>query len=167
MLNHIKTMAHSPLRNYRIPGLTSSLVRNVRLFECERSHEEAIVPHSHRFDFQCLVLRGVVRNVLWLPNAQGDLFSLSTLEYGNKPGEYTQTRGTAQGYFSRSETRYVEGDTYGMRHTQIHSIFFERDTAVLFFEGPELTNETCILEPVSNGKAVPTFETRPWMFQKD
>ena len=52
-------MKHSPVRNYAIPGLTSSLIGSpspngtVRIFECSREHQEPIIPHSHRFSFQC------------------------------------------------------------------------------------------------------------------
>lgn len=49
-------------------------------------------------------------------------------------------------YFYEDEV-YKEGDEYGMMFDEIHSIFFSRDTWVLFFEGPEVTEETAILEP--------------------
>jgi hypothetical protein len=99
-------MAHSPLRNYAIPGLTSSLIGQksgtgcIRLFENSRDHQENITPHSHRFDFQCWVLAGHVVNRVWIkPNPlrlpsnykfseAHDFFEISELRYQGAPGQY-------------------------------------------------------------------------------
>lgn len=173
--SHIKKMAHSPLHNYIIPGLTSWLVGpaptkehgGVRLFTCSREHQEAIVPHSHRFDFQCVVLEGQVTNCIWTPTASeehGDVFRVADLMYEGQPGKYASTFSSIRRYTSVPET-YNQGDTYSMKHDEIHSIFFGRGAKVLFFEGPTVTHATKILEPYVDGFHIPTFEVRPWMFQ--
>ena len=165
-------MARNRIENYIIPGLASSLIGGegkgtVRLFECSRAHEENITPHSHRFDFQCLVLAGTVTNVIWslAPDHldDGDYFAGSVLRYGGTPGEYQRCPGDVARYVS-TPTTHEAGDWYGMRHNEIHSIFFSRGAKVLFFEGPQISNETLILEPWVNGTRVPTFEVKPWMF---
>lgn len=173
-LDQIKTMAHSPLHNYAIPGLTSWIIGAnpnpvrgcVRLFECSRDHFETIIPHSHRFDFQCLVLRGGVVNVTWTEDDRGDEFAVSSLEYGGEAGHYSYAMTTAVRKFSRSLNSYKEGEWYGMKHDEIHSIFFGRDTSVLFFEGPRVSNQALILEPYVDGQRVPTFKVESWMFRK-
>jgi hypothetical protein len=121
-LNHLKQMAHSPVRNYVIPGLTSWLIGNpgpagtVRLFHSEREHQECIVPHSHRFDFEATVLRGTVRNIIWRKSVNnGDWFMSSTQTYGGDFGEYSLVEGEI-GRYERSEDEYAVGETYRMRH---------------------------------------------------
>ena len=169
-LQMLKAMANSRLGNYAgIPGLSSSLLGGpehgrVRLFDCSRAHEESIVPHSHRFDVLCLVLRGAVENHLWHLSPVGDLFTATEVRYTGKPGHLE--RGTAHpaARYSRMSTRYVHGDFYSMEASEIHSITFSRDALVLFFEGPEQTSETLILEPFVDGVTVPTFQVQPWMY---
>ena len=172
-LDQIKAMAHSPLHNYAIPGLTSWIIGAnpdpqrgcVRLFECSRQHFELIIPHSHRFDFRCLVLRGGVNNVVWTADEEGDEFAVSTLRYGGEPGHYSTTVEEVVRFSSRVD-RYTKGQWYGMKHDEIHSIFFGRGSAVLFFEGPQVTNQSQILEPYVDGQRVPTFQVESWMFRK-
>ena len=169
-LQMLKAMANSRLGNYAgIPGLSSFLVGGpehgkVRLFDCSRAHEENIVPHSHRFDVLCLVLRGAVENHLWDLSPFGNFFTATEMRYTGKPGHLE--RGTAHpaARYSRQSTRYVHGDFYSMKASEIHSITFSRDALVLFFEGPEQTSETLILEPFVDGVTVPTFQVQPWMY---
>lgn len=69
----LQSMQHSPLGNYAgLPGLTSHLIAKsdhgcVRTFSSPRYTEEHITPHSHRYDFTCLVLRGYVENTTYDP----------------------------------------------------------------------------------------------------
>ena len=173
-LDQIKAMAHSPLHNYAIPGLTSWIIGAnpdpqrgcVRLFECSRDHLELIIPHSHRFDFQCLVLRGEVNNVVWTEDEEGDAYVVSTLLYGGEPGTYNRNMHTDVQRFSRQINRHKEDEWYGMKHDEIHSIFFGRGSAVLFFEGPQVTSQSLILEPSVDEQWVRTFQVEPWMFRK-
>lgn len=172
-LELLRQMSHSKLTNYVIPGLSSSLLGQkhpqlgcVRLFECNRDHEDYVVPHSHRFNFQCLVLTGSVCNTTWQQDDSGDQFAITELTYQGKPGSYTE-RGGAVALFKPLCKWYKEGEWYGMLRDEIHSIAFSRGTSVLFFEGPELTPYTKILEPFVDGKRVPTFRVKPWMFQKE
>lgn len=173
----IKSMCHSPVHNYAIPGLTSYLVGEsskkhgtARLFHMTRTHEERIVPHSHRFDFTCHVLKGKVRNSVWKRRNKGsfspdfDLFNAATIQFKGM-GEYERLS-EEQDYFARVIGTYCEGESYSMRHDEIHSIEFTKDTQVLFFEGPQLTEQSVILEPIVDGQVIPTFKTEDWMFKK-
>jgi hypothetical protein len=53
-----------------------------------------------------------------------------------------------------------------MTADEIHSIFFGRDTSVLFFEGPNVSDTSIILEPVVDGETIPTFKVEPWAFKR-
>jgi hypothetical protein len=168
-------MAHSPLHNYIIPGLTSSLIGmpsdkgTMRVFQNERDHQETIAPHSHRFDFQCWVLRGSVRNRVWTKtygtNVDSDLYQRTCLQYHGSVGSYTTHLGTIDKWMYHDYV-YDTGQCYSMKAEYIHSIFFSRGAVVLFFEGPTKFNSSTILEPVVNGERIPTFEVKPWMFDK-
>lgn len=171
-LKMLAAMKHSPVRNYVVPGLTSWLVGGaspqgcVRLFESEREHLEPVIPHSHRFDFQCLVLAGWVRNRVWMRSyGDGDWFVSSTHTKG-RMGAYEVKEGGRE-RFTYQDITYVAGARYEMNHDDIHSIWFSRGAKVLFFEGPEVVDFTTILEPVANNERVPTFKVEDWMFRRD
>jgi hypothetical protein len=142
----------------------------IRLFECSREHQEVIIPHSHRFDFQCWVLDGYVRNLLWTrtvkANSEADEFEETLLQYGGAPGDYLTIAGDVSKWISREST-YEEGQCYSMKASEIHSIFFSRGAKVLFFEGQAKTDTSTILQPFVNGKVVPTFKVENWMFDKN
>lgn len=175
MLEMIEAMKHSPLENYAgVPGLTSWLIGapgpkgTVRLLECSRNHQEPVTPHSHRFDFLCQVLAGRVRNLIWEEEQTprgGDMYLASNLIYQGKPGKYKRSGNWCSTYSVKEEV-HIAGATYSMKADQIHSIFFGRGTKVLFFEGPQVSEESVILEPVVNGVAIPTFDIKDWMFRR-
>lgn len=169
----LESMKHSPVRNYGgIPGLTSWLIGEpsarglVRLLECSRTHFEPIVPHSHRFDFECRVLRGKVRNIVWELDEKGDEYQATNLRYAGAPGKYEKSFAGRDRWSFRTDT-YHEDCTYAMEASEIHSIFFERGTSILFFEGPQIMNDSIILEPVVDGTNILTFKVEPWMFQRE
>jgi len=168
----LQTIKHSSLRNYVLPGVTSSLIGGapgagqVRLFEASRIQEEHVTPHSHRFDFQCLVLEGWVKNILYVPAPEYfDFYEEQELLFGGKPGLY-RTEGIGRNFFKKEEKRYDQGEWYGMKSDEIHSIEFSQHAVVLFFEGPEVTNKTIILQPVVDGEVCQTFRVADWMFKK-
>ena len=174
VLDMLEAMKHSPLHNYAgVPGLTSWLIGagkgNVRLMECSRAHQEAIIPHSHRFDFVCQVLAGTVTNLLWEEgdrDQNDDEYQVTEMGYAGTPGCYD--RGDSwRGRFRVVEQKHGVGATYSMKADQIHSIFFSRGAKVLFLEGPEVSSTSVILEPVVDGVVVPTFDVRDWMFKKE
>lgn len=170
-------LSHSEIQNYVIPGLTSGVVGGraadgsmVRIFHNLRNHEESIVPHSHRFDFHAIVLRGKVTNRVWqvadANDPKSEPFMLSAIECkGQGPGKYTKRQLGVSNY-RPVQSVYTAGQSYKMDANEIHSIFFEKETVVLFFEGRELTKESCVLEPYVNGQVIPTFVVEPWMFQR-
>lgn len=170
-LDGILSMRSKSLKNYIIPGLTSSLIGGeqagcVRLFECGREHEETITPHSHRFDFRALVLRGTVTNHIWESKilSNGDPYQCTRLIYLGAPGQY-EKEPIEVSRWTKSSIKYSAGHWYGMTHDQVHSIQFSRNAIVLFFEGPEVARESVILEPWVDGETIPTLRTEPWMFQ--
>lgn len=173
----IAPMRNNPLRNYIVPGLTSHLVGGstktgqVRLFHSMRQTREFVTPHSHRFDFTCLVLAGDVRNTIFRPgNGYDEQWCLSTInQVCGKEGlnDYIHSREDKPSNWWAETFSYTTGDTYSMKHTEIHSIQFDKGTRVLFFEGPQLTVTSNMIEPWENGKVIPTFRTEPWMFERD
>lgn len=176
LLAFVQKMKHSPLRNYAgIPGLTSWAIGGmgtpgagmVRMMECSREHHENIIPHSHRFDLHCIVLAGSVRNVLWEKRLAGDSYRMSELR-ASKPGLYVFSQHEDSGQVDKwqaYETKYETGAEYHMKARQVHSIYFSRGAVVLFFEGPQVSAESIILEPFIDGEVVPTFKVEPWMFK--
>lgn len=169
----LDSMKHSPVRNYGgIPGLTSWLIGEpsprglVRLLECSRTHFEPIVPHSHRFDFACRVLRGKVRNIVWEPSDTGDEYETTEISYGGAPGSYGEHRPVARSTWAFRTDVYHEDHAYSMDAHEVHSIFFERGTTVLFFEGPQIADTSIFLQPIVDNVVIPTFKVEPWMFQR-
>lgn len=176
-LKALMAMAHSPVRNYAIPGMTSYLIGapsesgTVRLFCNERDHQEQVTPHSHRFDFQCWVLAGQVTNRIWTQNhymthPDGDVFVSSRLQYRGEIGKY-EKKTVGRGNWSYLDFEYKEGECYSMRHHEIHSIQFSRGAKVLFFEGATVTDSSMVIEPVVDGEHIETMIVQPWMFKKD
>lgn len=175
IIEELLKKAYSPLKNYIIPGLTSSLITEpskdgcIRLFESSREHQEQLTPHSHRFDFRCYVVRGWVTNIIWTKEylaREGDRFMSSALAYQGEVGSYKKSVGES-GFWSPKKSTYQAGDFYSMHHHQIHSIQFSRNAQVLFFEGKTETNESVILEPDVDGTVIRTMKTEKWMFQRE
>lgn len=164
--------AHSPVHNYVIPGLTSSLLdttskpgSTVRVFTCSRDHQEVITPHSHRFNFECIVMRGQVTNRIWKREAGGDTYQTVVLEYSGEIGKHIKRKREVQEWTYHDEV-YVQGQTYSMSADQVHSIWFSRGAVVLFFEGPQVQNHSIAIEPYINGEMIDTMTVQPWMFRK-
>jgi len=169
LIQILEAMKSDTLYNYVIAGLDSSLLNNgkVRYFENSRRHQDQITPHSHRFDFVCLVLTGQVVNRLWNPlqSGRGDLFQVSQLNYTGEVGHHKVTTLRQESY-SYNDCVYVEGEVYSMQSDEIHSIIFSPGAKVLFFEGPTIANTSVILEPVVRGRVIKTYEKRDYMFLK-
>jgi len=165
----LKSQGHSELLDYVIPGLNSTLLKNVRMFEMTRHQQHVIAPHSHRFDFACYVLEGKVINKIWVPTAvdTADLYRETFLRYLGTPGNYTQRWGETKKYTS-SSWNFGTGQWYQMSHDQIHSIHFEKGTKVIFFEGPDVSDESLMLEPFIERDlhVCSTGDVQPWMFRK-
>lgn len=171
----IQFFAHSAVRNYATPGLTSKLLGEgngrVRLFIANRDTREWITPHSHRFASAALVLAGKVENILFTRCAPdgGNSYAVGTLKpVDGGLGKYDVVRDGTWGYFTEISQHYKAGDAYSMTPEEIHSIRFSRGAKVLFFEGPEVNDESVILEPCEHGgRVIQTFKTEPWMFEKE
>lgn len=160
-------MRESTVLNYGLPGVNSSLIRNgiVRVLESTREQQEAITPHSHKFDFTCLVLAGTVKNRVWSKDAKGDDFMVSELSYLGEMGKY-EKQPLQPDKYSFKDSEYRVGEWYSMAADEIHSIYFSKGCIVLFFEGAVKTNKTIILDPYVNDKHLEVFEVKPWMFEK-
>jgi hypothetical protein len=166
LLNRVKCAG---IHNYATVGLSSHLIPEgaVRLFEAERETTEFITPHSHRFDFVCVVLAGSVTNTTFerLPLHEAEDWVPRKLK--GHLGNYKLTEPSHPAQYIRATKTYSRGAFYGMLHNEIHTIHFSKGAKVLFFEGPDVTTETTILEPVSRGKVVETFKVQPWMFSRE
>lgn len=166
----LEDMLHSEIRNYIVPGLSSFLVGGedrgmIRLFKSQRETREHIVPHSHRFDFTCLVLQGWAENTIFVQHeTEGDAFCVGTL-CAESAGKYEFEPGNCPSYWKSYTTRFNAGMWYSMSYCEVHSIRFSDDAMVLFFEGPEVEGCTTVLEPWAYGKRIPTFKTEDWMFE--
>jgi hypothetical protein len=173
-LDHILSMAHSPIYNYTVPGLTSWLIGTpnkktgcVRLLHSERQTTESPVPHNHRFDLSCHVLKGTVKNRIWRINPHGDEFTAKRLIFKGNPGKYGTVDEQIVYRYDYSEATYTQNaPDYSMPACAIHTIYFGRDTYVLFFEGPTVADESIVLQPYVNEKTLPTFRVEDWMFKQ-
>lgn len=170
VIDVVQKMKTNAVRNYVIAGLDSYLLGDgvIRYFECSRNHQDSITPHSHRFDFACIVLAGSVRNRLWsecAPNC-GDFFESSLLTYRGDIGEH-EIRRDGRDHWSYKDSIYEVGESYSMKHDEVHSIQFSRGAKVLFLEGPQLTSESLIIEPVVNGEVIRTYQKLDYMFLVD
>ncbi|ACV50150.1 conserved hypothetical protein [Delftia phage PhiW-14] len=173
------SMQNSSMRNYAgIPGLSSHLLGagegnngTVRMFSNARNHPEFLIPHSHRYDFACLVLKGSVTNILYVPlsvgTAESDAWSIMKQKYKGSAGEYDMEDTGKWAYYNTVEQRHGEGEWYTMTKDQIHSIKFSKGAQVLFFQGPNMSDETIVLQPRIGSVTVPTFHVAPWMFKRD
>lgn len=168
----IEEMKNNTLKNYVLEGLSSSLIGGenygtVRLFENTRDNHHNITPHSHRYNFSCLVLRGNIENTVWTPDLSidEDYYAATTLFYNGTVGDYKKVDEFEVLKYEKTCIIYDIGDVYTMSHDQIHSIKFSRDAVVLFFEGPELKDSSIILQPYIDGKVIPTSEVKEWMFE--
>jgi hypothetical protein len=169
VLSVIRSMRSNRVPNYIAPGLVSHLIGQVdckvRLFEQTRDQEFYVSPHNHRFDFACYVLCGRVMNHIYTPGDTGSEYQCS--RYVPAPNFGTtgyETVPLDTGLYERSTDRYVEGDWYHMKKHEYHSIEFVRGTHVLFFEGAAQDKTSNFLEPVINGKVIPTFTVTDWMY---
>lgn len=175
-IDFVLDMAHSKINNYIIPGLSSSILGKpskqgcVRLFESTRNQLQVVTPHSHRFDFQCIVLEGSVINRQFYETNEhddsADLYTRTILTYNNKIGSHKRGK-TSPSFYTYEDFTFVEGDCYRMEAYEIHSIYFKKDTKVLFFEGKQKGNSSVILEPLENNQTIKTYVVEDWMFQKD
>lgn len=167
--NMVELMKTDTVKNYVIAGLNSSLLSNctLRYFECDRRHQDTVTPHSHRFDFFCIVLEGWVVNRLWTEcqEPDGDLFQVSAMKYEGEFGKYTRKE-LRQDYFTYSDFKYVAGEFYSMDAEQIHSIFFSKNAKILFFESKHQIKSSNIIEPVVDGEVIKTCNKLDYMFKK-
>lgn len=169
LLNVVSTMKDedTSLHNYIIAGLTSTRLKGVRLFEQGRTQVNKIAPHSHRYDFSCIVLKGDVVNHIWTPSTdkEDDLFMVSFVDYKGEPGKYHKEPRLEPERFSRSTTLYSKGAVYSMQAAQIHSIDFSKGAVVLFFEGAVRDSMSVMLEPYDEKTGrIPLGITEGWMF---
>ena len=173
VIKQLCAMRQRPLRNYIVPGLTSWMIMDngddgkVRMFMCSRDQQEFITPHSHRFDFTACVLRGSVENTLWVEtdDPKSDRYFVTRTQYLGEPGKYKEIAVGVAGFITDTLT-HNEGEWYGMKHSDIHSIKFKKDTVVLFIEGRSLATYSNVLEPFVNDERIPTMKTEPWMFKR-
>jgi hypothetical protein len=172
-LEVINSMSNSRITNYVWPGMSSVLLGGdgcglVRLFENSREQTTDITPHTHRYNFTAIVLRGWVLNRLWRTHRDcGDEYASSTIKYNDEVGRHTKEDTFSVDEWGYTESRYSAGQTYHMDADEMHSIKFSRNAKVLMFEGPIISPFSLILEPFVDGELVPTFHTAKWMFRRE
>lgn len=178
LIEILDQMKSNTLNNYVLAGLKSHQLNNgnIRLFENTRNQYDYISPHSHRFNFTCLVLKGDVTNTMWeevpkdtLENYNEcayDEYCITTNLYKGKPGYY-DIKNISKGYFKRYSYKYSEGEIYSMKHDEIHSIQFSKDALVLFFHGPDISDTNIVLNPIVSDSVIPLSETKDYMFKRD
>ena len=173
----INSLRSNVIHNYIAPGLDSYLLGvsggKIRMFEMTREQEFFISPHNHRFDFACLVLQGMVRHYTYHPRFsdldedilgdENEEYQISTY-YPPRNGKPFDVKIVDTGYFSRTTTTYVSGDWYHLFRDKYHSIEFSMGARVLFFEGADQAETSNFLEPIINGKVIPTFTLPDWMY---
>ena len=171
-MTDLKKFATSVRHNYIVPGLTSMVLARsdapaggmVRLFCMERQQEYEVTPHNHRYDFTCLVLAGQVYNRVYESVEGSGSVTHAIFNYD------ATTKGLAHKPLSEvamayDELIYETGEWYSMTHEQFHSIRFSRGAEVLFFEGPQITDISQCLLPISHGRICNTFLSADWMMQ--
>lgn len=172
VVDFLKTyMASSPLHNYVIAGLTSQIIGEgkgrVRLFSNTRKHQDAILPHSHRYHLMCTVISGQVKNHTWTKDEGGDLFQEVSLNYQGEPGKYDKMPLELNRYVMKTKT-YNAGETYLLSNEEIHSINFSKGAQVLVFESEPIEDYSIVLVPCVNGQPLlEMMETRGYMFQSE
>lgn len=163
----VEASKHSPLLDYVIPGLTSSLLDiTPRVFEYDGGRHSPfdlegpgyITPHSHRYSFCAIVLEGEVRNTLFEESDEGALYDVRSLLYRGTPGSYHLVDDHVRSKFSLQSRTYSEGGVYFMGTSQVHTIEFAPGTKVLMLEGPTVRLESKVLLPVVDGKVINTME---------
>lgn len=162
-----KSMQHNTIHNYIAPGLDSHLIGSaegkgaVRMFENTRAQNFFITPHTHRFNFACCVLRGQVRNTLYVRDrVYGDRYAVSRYIKATKSLDPDWYRDQ----FSPELHIHNEGAWYTMRWDQYHSIEFSPHALVLFLEGAFKTPVSYVLEPMDGDKKLNTFAVNDWMY---
>jgi hypothetical protein len=181
LIAHLETMQHGGIQNYIAPGLASYLIATgprglVRMFDSTRETEFFVTPHSHGYDFVCLVLEGVANNTIY--TEEGSLHSYLNYDsddlYGvlivkGTLGSYEMTPRDEPLRFYKRCTQYKAGEVYAMKHDEIHSITFSKGAKILFFEGPPHSEgqlrQVRVLQPWVNGAMVPTFSVPEWMYK--
>lgn len=185
LAEHLKSMYGNRVANYVIPGLDSYLLSNgtVRVFHSSRNHNERIVPHSHRYDFVCLVLSGTVWNRRFevIPDSDVDaevvndpdtdryalrrVFPMPVVTKGLGNYSVDEPWEDQHVWAKMVVDVYHPGEMYAMNHDEFHSIVFEKNTTVLFFQGPDVARHSAVLLPLIDGEAIDTFKAEPWMFR--
>lgn len=179
-LSTVLAMAHSPMFNYIVPGLTSWLVGGhpsdtgrgcTRLFTCDSNNLVWPTPHSHRFNFEATVLQGEVINRIYVPTdrferSQTERYQSHLLPYLGNVGKYGEPVENGEGWYTHEDMTYTEDDTYYMRAAEIHSIHFARGTAVLMMEEPSLADQSEYIIPTDGVGFIDTMKSEPWMFQR-
>lgn len=161
--NLILSMSDKSTRivNHAEHGLDSTLLSQ-GLFRVFTANYETQVrlPHSHKYDFACLVLKGSVLNRVYKPIENNKFKENNELhaEYcvaiqTGALGDYKFDKQYRQA-FEIAEKLHGEGDWYQMTHEDIHAIRFSKGAVVLFIEGPAVTDQVEVLFPyASNGRA--------------
>jgi len=171
--------------NYVLPGLTSKLIYEgsnyrLRLFINGRSpFNNTIVPHSHRFNIKCKVIKGWACNKIFeVPENEyqvknSDEWMVCEQKYNGDIGQYDFKEKTVKSFYGNSNVYSASlnpeedgSSIYQMQHTDIHSIQFGKNSIILFEESFVDTQVSEVLLPWVEGETLyPKEFVEDWMFK--
>ena len=161
----ISNYSVNEIQHYAIPYLTSHQVQSAEILHMEHYQHGLVAPHSHRHNLLFVVLEGAVSNDLYLPDDRGPEYLIRTIKYGGRPGKYSSDNEEARGRFRSVRYSFNAGDCFRMLADEIHSIYFGKDAKLLRVSGPELTETSLQLIPVTDkAVCVDIAAVQPWMF---
>jgi hypothetical protein len=158
------------INNYIIPGLRSTLLVDrttsggrVRRFDMLREQEYFIVPHDHRYNFDCFVLDGGVTHYTYdLEKAQKENATHVIVPYDHADHAIDTEQPTWVKAYMCTES-FRAGDRYSLSHADFHSVRFSSGASVLFIEGAQQKPGSSCLLPYSDGRICNTFLWDDWM----
>lgn len=172
--DNLINISYNPIKNYILPGMESRLIHQtedgetLRIFVSTRHQEDSVIPHSHRFNLTCKVMRGFVWNTIWTKTSDPyfDAYTSILQGYGGNPGVYHDPQELSIDLWKFSTNVYKSGEIYCMDKSVVHSIKFAKDSVVLVYETDRDDSQGSIyLEPNVDEQTIHTFAVQPWMFK--
>ena len=135
-------MMENSYQNFHVKGFdylclfrTPSWTRKVYFFEGDITKlPEIVSPHDHRYNFRTSILLGSCSNSIYLENDEyGKVYQEFDWETPLNGGDgfkwVKETR-----LFERRRDFYVPGDTYFLRHHEMHTIRMHSDETILLLD---------------------------------
>ncbi|MDA0865628.1 MAG: hypothetical protein O2890_04300 [Cyanobacteria bacterium] len=172
---NLNQMLATAYRNYHVPGFNSIILSQsptltLRLYVCKpgetalRPDNDQILVHNHSFDFQTQVLLGYMENAVYegveASAGQAEPWYQYTYESAVLRDDHTmRLKLLNQTPLTRSRLeRVVAGQSYGLRHDELHRIFVpsDRPVAMLFWQHRRIEQTPLIFSKVPQPEIFPT-----------